>query len=109
MLSHTVSSVSRLSSCGTTPSRAPRSIGTENQRAVAGVVRVGTLLDSGMSVVNPEDGAYEKYTPPDHLADRAVTNICFGGEDLRTAHITCSISGRLIACRWSRPGLPLAF
>jgi gluconolactonase len=74
-----------------------------------GAVCVGTLLDSGVTVVDPEDGSYETYTLPDHLSDGAVTNICFGGPDLRTAYITCSITGRLISCRWPRPGLALAF
>jgi gluconolactonase len=75
----------------------------------SGAVCVGTLMDSGITVVSPEDGAYEKYTLPEHLADGAVTNICFGGPDLRTAYITCSITGRLISCRWPRPGLQLVF
>jgi gluconolactonase len=74
-----------------------------------GAVCVGTLLDSGVTVVWPEDGSYEKYTLPVDLADGAVTNICFGGPDLRTAYITCSVTGRLISCRWPRPGLQLAF
>jgi gluconolactonase len=43
------------------------------------------------------------------LADGAVTNICFGGDDLRTAYITLSLTGRLVSCRWPRPGLRLAF
>ncbi len=70
---------------------------------------VGTLLDSGVTVVNPEDGTYEKYTLPPGLEDPAITNICFGGADLRTAYITCSVTGRLLSCRWPRPGLRLAF
>lgn len=74
-----------------------------------GAVCVGTLVDSGITVVQPEDGSYELYTLPQHLADRAVTNICFGGEDLQTAYITCSATGRLISCRWPHPGLQLAF
>ena len=36
-------------------------------------------------------------------------NLCFGGADLQTAYVTCSITGRLISCRWPRPGLRLAF
>jgi gluconolactonase len=75
----------------------------------SGAVCVGTLIDSGITVVSPEDGSHERYTLPEHLADGAVTNICFGGADLRTAYITCSITGRLISCRWPRPGLRLAF
>jgi gluconolactonase len=74
-----------------------------------GAVCVGTLLDSGISVIWPDDGTYDKYTLPVALADPGVTNICFGGPDLRTAYITCSVTGRLISCRWPRPGLQLAF
>jgi gluconolactonase len=74
----------------------------------SGAVCVGTLLESGVTVVRPH-GAYEKYTLPDQLADRAVTNICFGGADLQTAYLTCSVTGRLVSCRWPRPGLQLAF
>jgi gluconolactonase len=70
---------------------------------------VGTLIDSGITVVSPEDGSHERYTLPEYLSDGAVTNICFGGADLQTAYITCSITGRLISCRWPRPGLRLAF
>jgi gluconolactonase len=75
----------------------------------SGAVCVGTLLDSGVTVIQPDDGSYEKHTLPGHLADGAVTNICFGGSDMRTAYITCSVTGRLISCRWPRPGLQLAF
>jgi gluconolactonase len=74
-----------------------------------GAVCVGTLLESGITVISPEDGSHERYTLPDELADRAVTNICFGGSDLRTAYITLSMTGRLISCRWPRPGLRLAY
>ncbi len=75
----------------------------------SGAVCVGTLMESGITVVSPEDGSYQRYTLPEELADGAVTNVCFGGADLRTAFITCSITGRLISCRWPRPGLRLAF
>ena len=36
-----------------------------------------------------------------------TTNICFGGPELRTAYITLSSTGRLVAMQWPRPGLPL--
>ena len=43
-----------------------------------------------------------------HLPDRFVTNICFGGKDMRTAYVTLSGSGRLIAIDdWPVPGLKL--
>jgi gluconolactonase len=43
------------------------------------------------------------------MPDLHTTNICFGGPDLRTAYITLSGSGRLVACDWPRPGLPLNY
>lgn len=43
------------------------------------------------------------------LPDRIVTNICFGGADMRDAYITLSQTGRLIRMRWPEPGLKLNF
>ena len=73
----------------------------------AGNVCVGTLLGGGITVVAP-DASSELYSLPDGMADLLVTNICFGGDDLTTAYITLSQTGRLISCRWPRPGLRLA-
>jgi gluconolactonase len=46
-----------------------------------------------------------------HVAtgDPLTTNVCFGGRERRTAFITCSGTGRLLACEWPRPGLRLAY
>lgn len=74
----------------------------------SGAVCVGTLVDSGICEINP-DGTWILHTLPPSLADGAVTNICFGGADMRTAFLTCSMTGRLIRCDWHRPGLKLAF
>ena len=41
--------------------------------------------------------------------DLMVTNVCFGGRDLRTAYITSSGLGRLYKTQWHCPGLPLNF
>ena len=41
--------------------------------------------------------------------DPLTTNVCFGGDDLRTAYITSSGTGRLLATEWPRPGLQLAY
>jgi gluconolactonase len=35
------------------------------------------------------------------------TNIAFGGADMRTAYVTLSGYGQLVAVDWPRPGLPL--
>jgi gluconolactonase len=75
----------------------------------SGAVCVGTLCDSGISVVSADGASVELWTLPPRLAEPAVTNICFGGPDLTTAYLTCSITGRLVACDWPRPGLKLAF
>jgi gluconolactonase len=48
-------------------------------------------------------------TLPELVVDPLVTNICFAGPDLRTAYITFSKTGRLISCRWPRPGLQLVY
>jgi len=74
----------------------------------SGAVCVGTLVDSGISEITPE-GAWTLHRLPPSLADGAVTNVCFGGADLRTAFITCSMTGRLVRATWHRRGLALAF
>jgi gluconolactonase len=37
------------------------------------------------------------------------TNICFGGDDMRTAWVTLSAMGKLARTTWARPGLTLNF
>jgi gluconolactonase len=68
-----------------------------------GNVCVATLVSGGISVVSP-DGALLEFV---ECGDMLTTNICFGGEDLRTAYITCSTTGRLLSTTWPRPGLRL--
>ena len=70
----------------------------------SGAVCIGTLIEGGVTVAWP-DGHHEFHSHPAMEADGAVTNICFGGDDMRTAYITCSISGVVLRCRWPRPGL----
>jgi gluconolactonase len=71
-----------------------------------GNVHVATLLHGGITVVAP-DGSRTHHVP---LPDRYVTNLCFGGTDLRTVYVTLSGSGKLIAIDgWPTPGLKLAF
>lgn len=68
-----------------------------------GNICVATLVRGGISVFSPEGQLVEF-----HEADEAYcTNICFGGTDMRTAFITLSGTGRLIAVDWPRPGLAL--
>jgi gluconolactonase len=74
----------------------------------SGAVVVGTLVDAGLSEITP-DGQWTLHTLPASLTEPAMTNVCFGGPDLTTAFITCSLTGRLLRCQWHRPGLALAF
>jgi len=69
-----------------------------------GHVCVGTLHNGGITVIAP-DGSSIEHLPID---DILVTNIAFGGDDLCTAFITASGTGRLLAMEWPRPGLALA-
>ena len=69
-----------------------------------GKVCVATLFNGGISVIDA-DGTVEHIPFPDAV----TTNICFGGEDMRDAWVTCSGTGRLYKCRWPRPGLRLNF
>ncbi len=71
----------------------------------AGNVCVATLVNGGITVIAPEGKLVEHVPLPDPL----TTNLCFGGEDLRTAFATLSGTGRLVALAWPRPGLRLAF
>jgi gluconolactonase len=70
-----------------------------------GNVCVATLINGGITVVSPDRNA-ARFVP---MPDRLTTNICFGGEDLRTAFVTLSSTGRLVAVPWDTPGLALNF
>ncbi len=69
----------------------------------AGNVCVATLVNGGITVVSPA-GEIVEFVETD---DRITTNICFGGDDLRTAYVTVSSTGRLLAMDWPWPGLKL--
>jgi gluconolactonase len=69
-----------------------------------GWVCVGTLVNGGVTAISP-DGTKVEHVP---LPDPLVTNVCFGGKDLRTAYATLSATGQLVAFDWPRPGLRLA-
>ena len=72
-----------------------------------GNVCVATLYSGRVSVVSPEGELLETVPVPDD--DIFVTNICFGGPDLRTAYITSSGHGILYSAPWPRPGLALNY
>ena len=70
-----------------------------------GNVCVATLITGGISVHSP-DGSEVRLIP---MPDVLTTNICFGGAGLKTAYVTLSTTGKLVACDWETAGLPLNF
>jgi gluconolactonase len=67
---------------------------------------VATLMHGGITTVSP-DGSMTSHVA---LPDRFTTNLCFGGKDRRTAYVTLSGSGRLVAIDdWPVPGLKLNY
>ena len=68
-----------------------------------GNICVATIGESGISVISPAGELVEFVPTPDPF----TTNICWGGADLRTAYITLSGTGQLVALPWPRPGLKL--
>lgn len=81
---------------------------------------VATLIRGGITVFDIPGGAGRALGPSAasdterswrHIPtdDPMTTNICFGGEDHRTAWVTLSGTGRLARTRWPVPGTELAF
>lgn len=68
-----------------------------------GWVCVGTLVNGGITAISPDGDTIEHRPLPDPL----VTNICFGGPELRTAYVTLSGTGALVSFEWPRRGLRL--
>ncbi len=72
---------------------------------VEGGIHIGSLQEGGITSVSA-DAKEVTHTP---LPDRLVTNMCFGGEGLKTAYITLGLTGKLIKMTWPTAGLPLNF
>ena len=70
-----------------------------------GNICVATLITGGITVHSPDGERAQLIEMPDIL----TTNICFGGEDLKTAYITLSSTGSLVSIPWHCAGLPLNF
>jgi gluconolactonase len=70
-----------------------------------GNICVATIVNGGITVISPRGEVLEHVPCPDPL----TTNVCFGGPGLRTAYVTLSGSGKLVALDWKRPGLALSF
>ncbi len=66
-----------------------------------GNVCVATIGQGGISVVAPSGDLVEFVATDDPF----TTNICWGGEDRRTAWVTLSGTGRLARATWPRAGL----
>ncbi len=71
----------------------------------AGRVCVATIVQGGISIIDPATGNTDHLPLPDPL----TTNICFGGRDLGTAYVTLSSTGKLVSFPWPGPGLALNF
>jgi gluconolactonase len=70
-----------------------------------GHIAVATLVTGAVSDIWPDGSRVDQYTLPDMM----VTNVCFGGRELRTAFATLSMGGTLVSFEWPRPGLPLNY
>lgn len=70
----------------------------------SGAVCIGTGNPGGITTVTPAGEA--RFLP---LPDFSVSNIAFGGPDMRDAFVTMSRTGRLAKLRWEEPGLKLNF
>ncbi|MEO8137156.1 MAG: SMP-30/gluconolactonase/LRE family protein [Betaproteobacteria bacterium] len=73
--------------------------------ASSGAICVAALHSGSIIEITP-DGSQVRHHP---CPDLSVTNICFGGPELRTAFVTLSHEGRLGAMEWHEPGLRLNF
>jgi gluconolactonase len=70
-----------------------------------GNIVVATIVTGGLTVISPAGEVLDQVI----LGDPLVTNVCFGGDDLSTAFVTMSATGRLVKFPWPRPGLKLNF
>ena len=69
-----------------------------------GHVCVATLITGAVSDIWPDGSRVDQYMLPDMM----VTNVCFGGHDLRTAYATLSMGGTLVSFEWPRAGAAAA-
>lgn len=85
---------------------APDDVGFDSLAVTAaGNICIATLTKGGITTFTPT-GKATTFSIPE---DASVTNIAFGGDDMRDAYITLSRTGRLVRIRWHEPGLKLAF
>lgn len=72
----------------------------------SGNICVASLATPGICVISPE-GELVEFVAIDTDGDPGITNICWGGRDMRTAFITASSTGKVITLDWPRPSLVL--
>lgn len=70
-----------------------------------GNICVASLITGGIRTISPQGELVDFFK----TGDLMTTNICFGGDGLKTAYITLSGTGRVIKVDWPRAGLPLNF
>jgi gluconolactonase len=70
-----------------------------------GNVVVATLVAGALTVISPMGEVLDQALTGDPM----TTNVCWGGDDMRTAYVTCSGTGRLVSMPWPRPGLKLNY
>ena len=66
-----------------------------------GNICIATLRLGGIVVISPTGHEVERVSTPDPY----TTNLCFGGSDMKTAFVTLSGTGRLVAMPWKREGM----
>src|SRR5271165_2353096 len=70
-----------------------------------GNICVATLITGAVTSIAPDGRVVRQVKMPDPV----TTNICFGDADLRTAYVTLSGTGKLVALEWSEEGLKLNY
>jgi gluconolactonase len=70
-----------------------------------GNICVATLVNGSVSVISPTGSGLIRQVP---MPDMFCTKICFGGPDMKTAFMTLSGTGKLVAMDWPEAGLRLA-
>jgi gluconolactonase len=71
----------------------------------AGNVCVATLFNPGITSIAPS-GSFKHVPIP---GDPYCTNVCFGGPGLKTAFVTLSMTGKLVALDWEGSGAKLNY
>jgi gluconolactonase len=85
---------------------APGPVGFDSLAVTAaGNICVATLWEGGITTVTPDGETTLRAIPE----DAHVTNLAFGGDDMRDAYVTLSGTGQLVRMRWDEPGLRLAY